>query len=147
MDLRRNQALRASMHVCGDAVADQRDAASRSRAWQIVTTIPIQRHRQKLVGKRGEEEEQENTLESRRLLRRILSRTVVSEPLLPLAFVGFSLPSLFSSPSSKSIGVSGIITLSLGYPPIPRCCCCEIFQVYTTISLDNAGTREEIDTI
>lgn len=85
-----------------DAAADQRDAASRSRALQIVTTIPIQTPPTKASRvegeKRGGGEELVNTLESRRLVRRILSRTVVSEPLLPLALVGFSTFSpLFSS--------------------------------------------------
>lgn len=102
MDLRRNQALRAPMHVYRDAAADQRDVASRSRTWQIVTTIPIQTPPTKasrVEGKRRRgEEELENTLESRRLVQRILSRTVVSEPLLPLALISFSTFSpLFSS--------------------------------------------------
>lgn len=69
MDLRRNQALRASMHVCGaarrgDAAADRRDAASRSRALQIVTTIPIQTPPTKASRVEGEKrgEELVNTL-------------------------------------------------------------------------------------
>lgn len=155
MDLRRNQALRASMHVCGaarrgDAAADRRDAASRSRVLQIVTTIPIQTPPTKASRVEGEtrggEEELVNTLESRRLVRRILSRTVVSEPLLPPSLSSVFLPSLLSSPPAKSIEVSGIITLSLGYPPTPRCCCCccEIFRyIYNDLSQQRGDARED----
>lgn len=58
------------------------------------------------------------------------------------------LPSPLSSPPSKSIGVSGIITLSLGYPPIPKTAVAAARSsgIYNDLS-NGAGTREEIDTI
>lgn len=148
MNLRRNQALCASMHVCGDAAADQRDAASRSRAWQIVTTIPIQtpptkasREEARGRGRAGEHFGIPSVIPKNTFSH---SSEQASPP--PRSLVGFSTSPLLSSPASKSIGVSGIITLSLGYPPIPRCCC-EIFRYIQRISPSGAGTREEIDTI